>query len=291
MVSLGLGGCGFVEGGEPVVVAHRAAAGNWPENSRTAVTESLNAGYPAIEVDIAITSDDVPILAHEPWINQVTCETVDGDPVDERLLIQDFTLQELHDGFRCGGRRDPDQPDAELVADTYMPLDELLEALDGVPEVLVYLDTKYDPRFTQSAEVFAEEIVSRLDAAALPNRFVIESTLPEGVQALNARGSYTAALGWPRYAADDDGVGTTLAKEFSTAFGVESGVGQAIDSGARAITSPYQLADRQQAQLARDADLELFLFTLNDESTLGTFCDWPADFVMTDYPERAPCLR
>jgi glycerophosphoryl diester phosphodiesterase len=283
-----LAGCGFTASGNPGVIAHRAGAGNWPENSRTAVRESVAAGYAGIEVDVTLTSDGVPILAHEPWINEVTCETTDGEPITQRFLIRDYTLSQLNQTFRCGGRPDPDHPGATLVADTALPLDELLTLVEDAPDLLLYLDTKYDPRFTADAEMFAEQIASRLEAAGLPNPVVVESTLADGARALRERG-LRVALGWPRFAGDDDGVVTTLGKEVTSGLGVESGVGAATDVGAQGITLPYQLVDWQLSGAAHDAGLDVFLFTLNDESTLGAFCNWPADYLMTDYPERAPC--
>jgi glycerophosphoryl diester phosphodiesterase len=285
-----LAGCGFIASGNPGVIAHRAGAGNWPENSRTAVRESVAAGYAGIEVDVTLTSDGVPILAHEPWINEVTCETTLGEPVQQRFLIRDYTLDQLNETFLCGGRRDPDHPEAMLVADTVLPLDELLSLIAEAPSLLLYLDTKYDPRFTPDAEMFAEQIAARLDAADLPNPVVVESTLAEGATAFRERG-LDVALGWPRFAGDDDGIVTTLSKELTSGLGVESGIGAATDVDAQALTLPYQLVDWQMSEAAHDAGLDVYLFTLNDESTLGAFCNWPADYLMTDYPERATCQR
>ncbi len=110
-------GCGLVDApGEPRVVAHRAGSGNYPENSRSAVAAALHEGYAAIEVDIVLTKDRIPVLSHDAWLKPELCTFTKGSdelearglPEDSRLLIKDFTLAELWRDYRCGGLGDPE---------------------------------------------------------------------------------------------------------------------------------------------------------------------------------------
>src|SRR5690606_37707259 len=77
LLLMSLAGCGLVDAGTPYVEAHRAAAGYWPRSSRTAIERSIGAGYPAIEVDVALTRDRVAILVpgHGPWLDEQVCAT------------------------------------------------------------------------------------------------------------------------------------------------------------------------------------------------------------------------
>src|SRR5262245_57215457 len=80
-------GCGaLAPPGDPLVVAHRSGAGNWPENSRTAVRGAVAAGYGGIEFDLVLTSDRIPVLSHDAALNPQLCTRADGtalgaDPV------------------------------------------------------------------------------------------------------------------------------------------------------------------------------------------------------------------
>jgi glycerophosphoryl diester phosphodiesterase len=134
--ALSLGsGCGLMDAaGTPVVVAHRAGAGSFPENSRAAVLGALAAGYRGIEVDLVLTRDLVPVLSHDPWLHATLCTRTDGTPLPERprTLIRDLTLEELQRNFRCGGVRDPANPDALVLAETHMTFQEMLEAAAGL---------------------------------------------------------------------------------------------------------------------------------------------------------------
>ena len=136
-----------------------------------------------------LTKDHIPVVAHDPWVKGTLCTRADGTLIgeDEELLVRDYTLAELHEYFRCGGVRDPATPDAELVADTHLPFDELLQMLEGHPETSVQLDIKYEPEFTADPQMFAEEILSRLEAAAPPNHVYASANLPEVLRAFKER--------------------------------------------------------------------------------------------------------
>ena len=86
-----------------LVIAHRAGGGQWPQNSRTAVLhciERAQAETPqnridGLEMDIALTRNGIPVLSHEPWVHTTLCTTASGEPIRERVLIRDKTLEEL----------------------------------------------------------------------------------------------------------------------------------------------------------------------------------------------------
>ena len=294
-VLMGLGGvlsagCGLQDAaGERLVVAHRAAAGRWPENSRVAVQGTLAAGYPAFEVDIVLTQDGVPVLAHDPWVSEKLCTTTEGAPLEQRVLIKDLTLDALRAGYVCGGVPDPDNPDAEVVPGSHMTLDELIAELSSAPTVAVYLDLKYGP-LTLPIEDFRQQILSRWRAARLPNPLYVEATLPEGVRAFADEPDVHALLGWPRIEPGSSGVGEVLGTEFAQTFGFDDPSDAARDLGAEGFTAPYQVLRRRSAEAAYADGLTIVLYTLNETSLLDHYCGWPVDQLITDYPERAPCL-
>ena len=71
----------------PLTTAHRAAAGYWPANSRAAVSGSIAAGFEAIEVDVLLTKDGVPVLAHDPVLDPEECTTARGKELEEPVRI------------------------------------------------------------------------------------------------------------------------------------------------------------------------------------------------------------
>jgi glycerophosphoryl diester phosphodiesterase len=291
-------GCGLVDApGAPLVVAHRSGSGNYPENSRSAVASALHSGYGAIEVDLVLTRDRIPVLSHDPWLKPALCTytKVSGETEarrlaeDSRILIKDLTLAELWRDYRCGGLEDPEKPTAVVVADRHFTFDELLSALKGYPDVVVQLDIKEHPSFTESPEVFAEEILGRWNAAALPNRFFVTSTRGELLKAFQARQDVETLLIWPTFAADENTTLTAISHELQRTVGARELVQVARDAGADGIAVAYPVADRVALEAVRKAGMKTAVWTANTEAQLASFCRWSLDYLITDYVERAPC--
>ncbi|MEQ8275070.1 MAG: glycerophosphodiester phosphodiesterase family protein [Deltaproteobacteria bacterium] len=282
------GGCGFLDpAGTPTVVAHRAAAGYWPENSRTAVEGSVARGYPMIEVDVVVTADGVPFLHHDPWVSETLCRRADGSEIGERIFIRDLTAAELVADYRCGGVADPSTPDAEVVSDTVLPLEEFFTIASAKSEIALYLDLKYAPDETVPLDVFAPAVKDAL--VGVPNVVYVESTFDEGVAAF-ADTPVKTLRGWPRFPPGGSGVGQAIGAELASTLGFADILDAAHDAGADGVTTAFQVLDWPSARAARHEGLEVVVFTLNSEAELSRYCAWPVDFVISDYPERAPCL-
>jgi glycerophosphoryl diester phosphodiesterase len=285
-------GCGFLDAGPVEVEAHRAARGNWPQNSRLAVERSVDREYAAIEVDLVLTQDGVPVLNHDPWLDARTCVGPGQTPIaEESVLIQELTLAQLQQDYECGGTSDPDFPDQELRAESLMTLDELIVELAGAPDMRVHLDVKYEPGDTPAPQVMAEAILGRWDSANLPNPYYATANLPEMIQALEvASPGVPTALIWPRFPPGGSDVAVALSNELATAIGVRELVDLARAADADGIAVPYQVIDRQRIEFARQEGLSVHVWTPNSEALLKRFCRWPLDSLITDYPERAPCF-
>lgn len=276
--------------GTPLVVAHRSGAGHWPENSRTAVRGAVAAGYAGIEFDLVLTSDRVPVLSHDPSLNPRLCTHADGSALawTDPVYIKDLTLQELHAGYRCGGLADPENPTAQVVADTHLTLDELIAEVAGHPDLLLHFDVKFEAEKTLDATTFADEILGRWDAAGFPNPWYMSCSQPEFIGVAAGRGarvSYTLPRPIGAGSTGNAVVGEVLGK-----LGVADQIGLARQSGAAGLNVAYQVVDRAVVDAARREGLTVQVWTLNDPALLDFYCRWPVDVLITDYPERSPCF-
>ncbi len=293
LLSLLTCGCGLLDAGaDPAVEAHRGAAGYWPQNSRAAMLGSIDAGYDGLEFDLVLTSDDVPVLSHDPWLHEELCTTVAGELLGERVLIQELDLASLQADYLCGGEPDPDNPDAEVLAETVMTFDELLDAIVDAPDMLFHIDIKYEPGDTPEPAAFAEQVMDRFWAADLPNPSYVSANLPELLGAFESYGDdngydVVTSLAWPRFPPDTNNTAIALSHELATTVGVEELVALAREGGADGLAIPYQVLDRQQVELARQEGLQIQVWTVNDEALLQRFQRWPLDSIITDYPDFA----
>ncbi len=110
------------------VIAHRGGSGLGTENSIRAMRASLAKGAGALEVDVQISRDGVPVLMHDPDLLRVA-----GIPA----MIRDLSLADLKTvQLQPSGIDSPDN--------STEPIPTLLEALTAFPETRFSLDLKFD---------------------------------------------------------------------------------------------------------------------------------------------------
>lgn len=293
----GLAALGCAPDARPLVEAHRGGAGYYPQNSRTAMTRALERhAWDAIELDLGLTADRVPVLSHDPWVHESLCARVDGQPSAGRVRLDGLPFAALTAGWECGGLPDPDFPNAALFAEPVMALDELLAMLpDSDPDLLVHLDVKYEPGWTPPAEEFATEILGRWFDVDPPQRFVVSANTAEGVAAFEQWGRANGHdvrtwLAWPTFPVDADPVSIVLGSEGRAALGLEDPRALAEEAGADGLAIYWELARRGQVAAARADGLDVALWTLNDRDLLRAHASWPVTSLITDYPGDLPDL-
>ena len=282
-----------------LVIAHRAGGGQWPQNSRTAVLhciERAQAGAPenridGMEMDIVLTKDGIPVLSHDPWVHTTLCTTASGEPIRERILLRDKTLGELQSQYLCGGVRDPHFPRVEPKAETIMTLEEVLQALKKAPHMLLYLDLKIDGDLTAGAEDYAKAISRLWGAAGLPNRLYIEGPSPESLAAYRSaiKTDFVPVLSYPAFTVKENSSRTAVRARWLTRLRVNSPWTATRNAQAGAVVGPTQVIFRFAATEARENGVQVVLFTINTREDLESYCGWPVDVLITDYPDLGHC--
>jgi glycerophosphoryl diester phosphodiesterase len=57
---------------KPLVIAHRGASAYAPENTLSAFNLALEMGADGIELDVSLTSDDIPVVIHDDTVDRTT---------------------------------------------------------------------------------------------------------------------------------------------------------------------------------------------------------------------------
>lgn len=92
----------------PLVVGHAGAAGEAPANTLAGVRACLDAGCEAMEVDVRLTADGVPVLMHDDTVNRTT--NLEGP-------VRAFSFSELQRADAGGGEPVPSLEQAlQLIA-------------------------------------------------------------------------------------------------------------------------------------------------------------------------------
>src|SRR5215471_15991187 len=97
------------------VHGHRGARAMRPENTMPAFEYAIDLGVDAIEMDVAVTKDDVLVISHDPVLNPEICRAVGGSTV-----IRELTFAELL-GWDCGSLVNPHFPKQKPIPGTRIP--------------------------------------------------------------------------------------------------------------------------------------------------------------------------
>ena len=150
----------FSQEGRPMIVAHRGASAELPENTLAAFDLAVERGADAIEFDVRLTADGVPIVLHDP----------------------DLTRTTDHEGSVCTMSLDRVRR-ARIEGEHEIPtLIEALALLSG--RVAVDIEVKNlpgEPGFTSQDEPLLEATLSVLEASGFVGPVLLSSFNPASI--------------------------------------------------------------------------------------------------------------
>lgn len=274
---------------EAPVVALGAGAAAWPSSSRAAVSAALEAGLPAIELDVFVAGDRTPVLHATPYLNEETCRTQDGQPLEERVWLLQVTTEDLLEDYRCGAAPDPDYPDATVVEEPLLTLDAFAEMLVDHPEVQVVLDIQQWANVSHPPAMTAAEVLERWWRADLDNDVVWTTASAEAAAALVARGDASGRpvevwLGWPHFPPRSAPWLVGLGRTLTATLGLEDARAAAKTVGATGLVLPVSLAEADAVHAAHSDGLGVAIGPVVTRAEARAFGRWPVDFLLSPVP-------
>ncbi|MCX7786401.1 MAG: glycerophosphodiester phosphodiesterase family protein [Spirochaetes bacterium] len=120
----------------PLVVAHRGGSKLAPENTLEAFSNSIALGADAVELDVHLSKDGVPVVIHDPVLDKTT----DGfGLVENHTLLE---LKKLDAGVRFKGTRGPRKQGIEIQR--IPSLDEVLQRIKGKANLQLEIKVRQD---------------------------------------------------------------------------------------------------------------------------------------------------
>jgi glycerophosphoryl diester phosphodiesterase len=137
-----------------MVVAHRGASLEQPENTIEAFEAAIDAGADAVEFDVRMTADGHAVVMHDPDVSRTT---------DGTGLVSDLALEEIRD----------------LGVPT---LEETLECLSGRAAADIEIkNLPGEPGFTPEREPAVEATLDALDAVSFSGQVIVSSFNPASI--------------------------------------------------------------------------------------------------------------
>lgn len=168
------------------IQAHRGGRGLWPENTLQAFDQAVTLGVTTLELDIALTADDVVVVSHDMALNPDHTRDAAGAWLPTNgPLIRSLTLAQVQ-AYDVGRLRPGSQYAAQFATQT--PKDG-----EGIPTLAAVfalvkerrahavrfnIETKLDPtRPDDSAppEAMVRALLAEIDKAGMADRVTIQS--------------------------------------------------------------------------------------------------------------------
>ncbi len=155
-----------------LVHGHRGARGLRPENTIPAFEYAIGIGVDVLEMDVAVTKDNVLVISHDPHINPEICQGPHPG-----IAIHELTLAELRE-YDCGALKNPHFPKQQPVPGTRIPtLDEVLD-LSSHGNIQFNIETKSfpdHPELTPPPDVFSKMMLDVIRKHKLESRVIVQS--------------------------------------------------------------------------------------------------------------------
>ena len=137
-----------------LVFAHRGASAFAPENTLPAFKKALEMGSTAIELDVHLSSDGIPVVIHDFYLDKTT----DGTGLVRSQRWKDLSRLDA-------GRKFPRIPDCRIPS-----LEEVLSLIP--PEITLNIELKSISLFKENT---AETVLKMLKQEKSPRQVVISS--------------------------------------------------------------------------------------------------------------------
>jgi glycerophosphoryl diester phosphodiesterase len=280
--------------------AHRGGRALLPENTLPAFEHALTLGVSTLETDLALTSDGVLVLSHDPRLNPALTRGPDGRWIAAPgPAIRSLTRAELAD--YDVGRIDPASeyarqwPAQRAVDGTRIPTLAALFALGRGNAVRFNIETKLTPDGADAPapDEFARAVVAAVRAAGLSDRVTVQSFDWRTLVAVRALAPEIATacltIETPRMDTVRPGVDGASPWHAGLRAAEHGGSPVALARAAGCGTwSPYfRNVDAARVAEAHALGLKVLPWTVNDPAEMRRLVHLGVDGLITDAPDVA----
>ncbi len=246
-----------------LVHGHRGARGLRPENTLPAFEYAIGIGVDVLELDMAVTRDNVLVVSHDPILEPPVCTGP-----RPKAVIHELTLSEVKE-WDCGAVRNPNFPKQQNIPGTRMPtLDEVF-TLAGPSRVELNIETKSfpeKPEYTPPPMEFARMVLREVRKHKLETRVILQSF---DFRTLRAMKELAPAIRRSALTENDPRDFVTIARE----------------AGDAQIISPnYHLVTAEKVAQAHAAGIQVVPWTANTPEDWARLAAAKVDAIISDDP-------
>ncbi|MGD9932971.1 MAG: glycerophosphodiester phosphodiesterase [Dehalococcoidia bacterium] len=231
----------------PLVIGHAAAAGEAPANTLAGVRQSLDAGAEAMEIDVQLCADGIPVLMHDLTVDRTT--NLSG-------RVRDISLAALQAADAGSGEPVP-------------TLDQVLGLVAG--RLSVMCELKVDHHSGEPETALVDAVLAVVDRSAAHAWVAIHSFDPEIVRA--------ARIADPRISA-------AIISPPVDADGMERLLGGVLRRHGQAVSVEHHSLTPELVMKAHRRQLCVWAWTADGEDDWARLCAAGVDGIITNVPHR-----
>jgi glycerophosphoryl diester phosphodiesterase len=252
-----------------LVHGHRGARAMMPENSLAAFEYALAQGVDALELDLAVTKDNVLVVSHDPELSAKICTGPAGLP----RVIRQLTLAEVRE-FDCGSKQSTEFPKQKVIPGTKVPTFAEVLTLARTAKVDLNVETKIfpsKPELTPAPEDFARMVIEEVRKHNLEARLILQS--------FDWR-TLTAA----KKLAPKVRLSALYPSGMSEAQAKKDYIAEAKRLGFQIVSPHFRLTSKAEVDRAHQLGLVVVPWTANDAKIWDQLVDAKVDAIITDDP-------
>jgi len=248
----------------PLVFGHRGASGEAPENTLVAFERALAQGAAILETDVHVTRDGEVVIHHDPDVSRTTEGTG---------RIGDLTLAEL-ERLDAGHRFSPDGGESHPYRGRGIRIPTLRETFAALPGARLNIELKTnDPRLVAGVV----RLVAEHERAECTLLAAAEHDTLALVRAELARRGVATAIG----ASIGDVLGYVRA-----ALGQGEAPPEPMALQIPPVFAGQPLVTPALLDFAHAHDVQVHVWTINEEPEMKRLLDLGVDGLMSDFPGR-----
>ena len=286
---------------------HRGARGLAPENTLAAFETALAVGLSTLELDLAMTRDDVLVVSHNRRLNPDHTRGPDGKFLEtEGPAIRSLTLAELQrydvGRLKPGTAYAADFPEQRAIDGTRIPaLTELFDMVKrlGADHVRFNIETKVTPSSgaeTPDPDTFAAALAKAVREAGLTVRVSLQSFDWRTLAAMRSIAPEIERVCLTVEALNFDSVRRGEPGPSPWLAGLDIGdfagsVPRLVAAAGCSTWSPlYRNAKPDDVAAAKALGLKVIPWTVNERTDMERLIALGVDGLITDYPDRLRTL-
>jgi glycerophosphoryl diester phosphodiesterase len=282
---------------------HRGARGLAPENTLEGFAVALSIGVATLELDLAMTRDDVLVVSHDRKLNPDLTRSADGQFLQrEGPAIRSLTLAEVQrydvGRLKPGSAYAASFPGQKAADGARIPtLAELFDLVktSGATHVRFNIETKITPTSgaeTPDPDIFAAAVARAIRAAGVADRATVQSFNWRTLVAMKRVAPEIERVCLTAEALNFDTIqrGAPGPSPWLGGLDVDDFAGSVprlVQAAGCAVWSPlYRNARPDDVAAAKALGLKVIPWTVNERADMERLVALGVNGIITDYPDR-----